>query len=67
MTAEGHGVMRQSKTLEGIAAEMASGMEEMAKGADQINTAVIRVNEISGENKTNIDALNEEVFKFKVG
>ncbi|GHV84370.1 hypothetical protein AGMMS50212_17100 [Spirochaetia bacterium] len=58
--------MRQSKDLEGIAAEMANGMEEMAKGAEQINIAVVRVNEISGENKTNIDALNGEVSKFKV-
>jgi methyl-accepting chemotaxis protein len=66
MTAEGEGVMRQSKDLEGIASEMANGMEEMAKGADQINIAVNRVNEISGENKTNIDALNGEVSKFKV-
>ncbi|GHV92201.1 hypothetical protein AGMMS50268_27040 [Spirochaetia bacterium] len=67
MTAEGQGVMRQSKDLESIAAEMANGMEEMAKGADQINIAVVRVNEISGENKTNIDTLNGEVSKFKVG
>ncbi|WP_038077730.1 methyl-accepting chemotaxis protein [Treponema primitia] len=66
MTAEGQGVMRQSKDLEGIAAEMANGMEEMAKGADQINVAVVRVNEISGVNKTNIDALGGEVSKFKV-
>jgi methyl-accepting chemotaxis protein len=66
MKTEGEGVMRQSKELEGIAAEMANGMEEMAKGADQINIAVVRVNEISGENKTNIDVLNTEVSKFKV-
>jgi methyl-accepting chemotaxis protein len=66
MNAEGQGVMRQSKDLEGIAAEMANGMEEMAKGADQINVAVVRVNEISGENKNNIDALSAEVSKFKV-
>jgi methyl-accepting chemotaxis protein len=59
--------MKQSKDLEGIAAEMANGMEEMSKGAEQINVAVVRVNEISGENKTNIDALRAEVSKFKVG
>jgi methyl-accepting chemotaxis protein len=66
MTAEGQGVLRQNRDLEEIAEEMAHGMEEMAKGADQINIAVIRVNEISGENKANIDALNDEVSKFKV-
>jgi methyl-accepting chemotaxis protein len=46
---------------------MANGMEEMANGAEQINVAVVRVNEISGENKTNTDALNRELSKFKVG
>jgi methyl-accepting chemotaxis protein len=41
-------------------------MTEMAAGADQINAAVVRVNEISGENKQNIGALSGEVSKFKV-
>ncbi|GHV77242.1 hypothetical protein AGMMS49942_20630 [Spirochaetia bacterium] len=45
-------------------AEMVHGVEEMAKGAEQINIAVVQVNEISGENKSNIDTLNgEEVIK----
>jgi methyl-accepting chemotaxis protein len=66
MTADGDSAMRQSKELEGIAAQIANGMEEMAKGADQINIAVVRVNEISVANKTSIDTLNSEVSKFKV-
>jgi methyl-accepting chemotaxis protein len=41
-------------------------MNEMATGADQINVAVSRVNEISGQNKENIDILVREVSKFKV-
>jgi methyl-accepting chemotaxis protein len=41
-------------------------MNEMATGADQINVAVTRVNEISTSNKDNIDALVSEVSKFKV-
>jgi methyl-accepting chemotaxis protein len=41
-------------------------MNEMASGADQINTAVVRVNAISGTNRENIDVLISEVSKFKV-
>ena len=41
-------------------------MNEMAAGADQINVAVNRVNEISGQNKDNIDVLVKEVSRFKV-
>jgi methyl-accepting chemotaxis protein len=40
-------------------------MNEMASGADQINVAVNRVNEISRQNKENIDILVQEVLKFK--
>jgi methyl-accepting chemotaxis protein len=46
--------------------EISGGMNEMAAGADQINVAVSRVNEISGQNKENIDILVREVSKFKV-
>jgi methyl-accepting chemotaxis protein len=41
-------------------------MNEMATGAEQINVAVTRVNDISGQNKENIDVLVQEVAKFKV-
>jgi methyl-accepting chemotaxis protein len=46
--------------------EITNGMNEMATGADQINIAVNRVNEISGQNKENIDVLVKEVSRFKV-
>jgi methyl-accepting chemotaxis protein len=59
-------VIEESQTMEGISREITHGMQEMAAGADQINTVVIRVNEISEENKGNIDALMEEVGKFNV-
>jgi methyl-accepting chemotaxis protein len=36
------------------------------QGADQINAAVSLVNEISVQNKENIDVLVKEVSKFKV-
>ena len=59
-------VLDASRTLEIITEELVSGMNEMAVGADQINVAVNRVNEISGQNKTDIDALIQEVDKFKI-
>jgi methyl-accepting chemotaxis protein len=46
--------------------EITLGMNEMATGADQINAAIHRVNDISGQNKENIDILVREVSRFKV-
>jgi methyl-accepting chemotaxis protein len=59
-------VIQESKNLELATQEITNGMNEMATGADQINVAVSRVNEISGQNKENIDVLVKEVSKFKV-
>jgi methyl-accepting chemotaxis protein len=59
-------VIQESKHLEIATQEITNGMNEMATGADQINVAVNRVNEISGQNKENIDVLVKEVSKFKV-
>jgi methyl-accepting chemotaxis protein len=58
--------MKESKRLEHITEEISQGMQEMAAGADQINTAVARVNDISIENKRQIEALMGEVSHFKV-
>ena len=41
-------------------------MNEMAAGADQINVAVVKVNELSGKTRENIDILVKDVSKFKV-
>jgi methyl-accepting chemotaxis protein len=38
----------------------------MASGAEQINIAVHRVNDLSGETKQYIDGLAGEISKFKV-
>jgi methyl-accepting chemotaxis protein len=38
----------------------------MASGAEQINTAVHHVNEISGKNREVINTLIREVSRFKV-
>jgi methyl-accepting chemotaxis protein len=59
-------VIQESRNLEMTTQEITNGMNEMATGADQINVAVSRVNEISGQNKENIDVLVKEVSKFKV-
>jgi methyl-accepting chemotaxis protein len=59
-------VIRESRSLGQVTEEVSGGMNEMATGADQINIAVTRVNEISGINKENIDILVTEVGKFKV-
>ncbi|MDR2211654.1 MAG: methyl-accepting chemotaxis protein [Spirochaetaceae bacterium] len=59
-------VIQEGKNLELVTQEITNGMNEMATGADQINVAVHRVNEISGQNKDNIDVLVKEVSRFKV-
>jgi methyl-accepting chemotaxis protein len=38
----------------------------MAAGAEKINAAVNRVNELSGQNRDNIDILVREVSRFKI-
>ncbi|MDR1073844.1 MAG: methyl-accepting chemotaxis protein, partial [Treponema sp.] len=59
-------VIHEGKNLELITQEIANGMNEMATGSEQINTAVNKINEISGLNKENINILVREVAKFKV-
>jgi methyl-accepting chemotaxis protein len=41
-------------------------MNEMAAGADQINIAVSRVNELSSNNREHINLLVKEISRFKV-
>jgi methyl-accepting chemotaxis protein len=60
-------IMTEEKSLGMATQEITNGMNEMASGADQINVAVNRVNEISAQNKENIDVLIKEVSRFKVG
>ncbi|MDR1144419.1 MAG: methyl-accepting chemotaxis protein, partial [Spirochaetaceae bacterium] len=59
-------VIHEGKNLELVTQEIANGMNEMAAGSEQINVTVNRVNEISGQNKENIDVLVREVSRFKV-
>jgi len=59
-------VIQESNNLEKTTQEITGGMNEMASGADQINTAVHHVNEISSRNREGIDTLVREVSRFKV-
>ncbi|GHV69659.1 methyl-accepting chemotaxis protein [Spirochaetia bacterium] len=59
-------VILESKNLENVTEEISGGMNEMALGAEQINDAVNRNNEISGNNKENIEILVKEVSRFKI-
>lgn len=61
-----HKVINDSKTLEQITEEINQGMQEMATGAEQINVAVHKVNDISTENKRQIKVLMDEVSHFKI-
>ncbi|OHD37769.1 MAG: hypothetical protein A2015_15740 [Spirochaetes bacterium GWF1_31_7] len=59
-------VIRESQSLSRITEEISNSMNEMATGAGQITIAVNNVNDLSIENKNSIDALVDEVAKFKV-
>ena len=59
-------VIQESENLEKQTLEITSGMNEMASGSEQINVAVLHVNEISGKNFDGINILIKEVSKFKV-
>ena len=59
-------VIAECKNLEMVTQEITSGMNEMASGAEQINVAVNHVNDISTKNREGIDALIQEVSKFKI-
>ena len=56
----------EARNMNSITEEINGGMIEMATGADQITEAVDTVNTLSAENKNSIDALIQEVNKFKV-
>jgi methyl-accepting chemotaxis protein len=59
-------VIEASKALERLTIEIVNGIQEMASGAEQIDTAVHQVNDISTENKQQIEQLVVEVSRFKV-
>ena len=62
----GEGVAEEMQKLDGLTRIITESMNEMASGAVQINNAVQEVSEITQKNKRSIEALAEEVGKFKV-
>jgi methyl-accepting chemotaxis protein len=59
-------IIKESRNLEGLSAEIKFSMDEMAVGAGNIISSVDAVNEAGDTNKANIDSLVEEVSRFKV-
>ena len=59
-------IAAESKNLFGITHEITGGMAEMALGADQVNSAINQVSDISVQTKKIIDILVNEVARFKV-
>ena len=59
-------VKEEAMHMHSITQEITNGMGEMAIGAAEINKAVGKVNDLSEENKVNIESLITDVNKFKV-
>jgi methyl-accepting chemotaxis protein len=59
-------VIHEGTNLSMVTQEITNGMDEIARGTEQINIAVNQVNEISGNNKDNINLLVQEVSRFKI-
>ncbi|MBR4600476.1 MAG: HAMP domain-containing protein [Treponema sp.] len=59
-------ITQEAKNMSTITQEIHGGMNEMAAGADQITEAVTTVNNLTADTKNSIDALTNEVNKFKV-
>jgi len=59
-------VISESRNLDNVTHEIKGGVSEMAAGAEQVNTAVNKINEISARNRENIGILAKEVSMFKV-
>jgi methyl-accepting chemotaxis protein len=66
MYEESRGVIQESRNLDLVTQEITGGINEMATGAEQINEAVNKVNEITMKNRENISHLVREVSLFKV-
>ena len=58
-------VFKESINLETLTNEITANMSQISEGANQIEVAVNRVNEISDSNKEHIDTLMKEVSRFK--
>ncbi|MCL2210155.1 MAG: methyl-accepting chemotaxis protein, partial [Treponema sp.] len=59
-------VIKEGESLELDTKEISTGVNEMALGTEKINVTVSQVNDISRNNRKNIDILVGEVSRFKV-
>jgi methyl-accepting chemotaxis protein len=66
MIDEGNEILKQSIDLKQLTADVSNSMGIMVESASHISNAVTRVNEISEENRENIQSLSAEVARFKV-
>jgi methyl-accepting chemotaxis protein len=58
--------MDAERKLQASTEEITAGINDTAIGVDQINSAVVKVDGMSGENKESVEILVKEVSKFKV-
>jgi methyl-accepting chemotaxis protein len=59
-------VVEGGKTIEAVTGRILTGMDGIVGGMAQINTAIMRIQEISRHNKQSIDTLVENISKFKI-
>jgi len=59
-------ISESGTTLESLTAQVLNGITDIVKGVSQINTEVLRIHEISEQNKKSVDVLINEMTKFKV-
>ena len=66
MLADSEAVSHEGGNLQMQSQQILGGITEMSTGANEINVAVSRVNELSGKNQESIETLAVEVSRFKV-
>jgi methyl-accepting chemotaxis protein len=63
---ESRKVVEDGKNLEASAGRIRNGMDGIVRGMSQIESVIMRMQEIAQTNKNSIDTLAEDVSKFKV-
>ena len=66
VTGESRDILSQSSELKQITTDAAVNMDDMSVSIDEIACTISRVQEISDENKGNIDSVSGEIGRFKV-
>jgi hemerythrin-like metal-binding protein len=66
MQKESKAVIQEGKNLETAAAEISSGVTEIASRAGQVNGSVEHLREIGGKNRSNIETLGRAISQFTI-